>query len=283
VTGATGRIGGLVARELARQGLRPRALVRNPTRAESSLPPGVVPISGDLDEPASLGPAVDGVDALLVVSPVHPRQRTLQGNLVRAAAASGRPLVVKISGLATALDSFVDSGRWHAETEQDIRDLGLPHTFLRPRYFMQNLDLQLAAARSEGVLRAGDGGGRIAMVDAVDVAAVATRLLTGAADFRDEVLDLTGPEALSYAEVASQLGKALGRAVRFEPQQPASLRALFERVGMPDWHIEILLQFDRAFADGLAASPSNAVERVLVRPPRSLSAHLEDATREHGS
>ena len=148
---------------------------------------------------------------------------------------------------------------------------------------MQNLDLQLAAARSEGVFRAGHGGGRIAMVDAKDVAAVATQLLTGAADFRDEVLDLTGPEALTYAEVASRVGKALGREVAFEPQKPAGVRALFERMGMPDWHVEILLQFNRAFAQGLGARVSNAVERVLARPPRSLSAHLADAIHEDGT
>jgi uncharacterized protein YbjT (DUF2867 family) len=276
VTGATGRIGGLVARELALRGLRPRALVRDPARARDALPPGVAPIVGDLEDPASLGPAVDGIDALLVVSPVHPRQRVLQGNLVRAAAASGRPLVVKISGLGTALDSFVDSGRWHAETEQDIRELGLPFTFLRPHFFMQNLGLQLAGARSEGVIRAGAGDARIAMVDVRDIAAVAACLLAGEVDRRDEALDLTGPEALTYAEVASQLGKVLGRDVSYEPLGPAAARALLERIGMPEWHLEILLQYNRAFANGWGARLSDAVEQVLGRSPRSLAAYLED-------
>ena len=280
VTGATGRIGGLVARELVALGLRPRALVRDPARASNPLPAGVVPIVGDLDEPASLGPAVDGLDALLVVSPVHPRQRALQGNLVRAAAVSGRPLVVKISGLGTALDSFVDSGRWHAETEQDIRELGLPFTFLRPYFFMQNLAVQLAAARSEGVLRAGVGDACIAMVDALDVAAVAARLLAGEVDRQGEGLDLTGPEALTYGEAASQVGAALGRTVTYEPQGSATERQLFERIGMPDWHVEIMLQFDRAFARGLGAEVSDAVDQVLARRPRTLSAYLEGAVRD---
>ena len=65
---------------------------------------------------------------------------------MRAAAEAGRPLVVKISGLGAALDSFVDSGRWHAETERDIRELDLPFTFLRPYFFMQNLGLHFAGA-----------------------------------------------------------------------------------------------------------------------------------------
>ncbi len=282
VTGAAGRIGGLVARELVGRGLRPRALGRDlaPSRP---LHPGVVPIVGDLEDPTSLQSAVVGLDALLVVSSVHPRQRALQGNLVRAAAASGRPLLVKISGLGTALDSFVDSGRWHAETEQDIRGLGLPFTFLRPYFLMQNLGAQLAGARSEGVLRAGAGDARIAMVDALDVAAVAARLLMGEVDRRGEVLDLTGPEALAYTEVALQLGEALGREVAYEPQGPAAVRALFERLGMPGWHVEILLQFDRAFAKGWGAEVSDGVEQVLTRRPRSLAAYLEDALRDAGA
>lgn len=278
VTGATGRIGGLVAQALVARGMRPRALVRDPARAQGALPPGVVPIVGDLEAPASLVPAVEGLSALFVVSPVHPRQRTLQGNLVRAAAAAGRPLLVKISGLGTALDSSVDSGRWHAQTEQDIRELGLPFTFLRPYFLMQNLAVQLAAARSEGVIRAGDGGGRIAMVDARDVAAVATRLLSGEVDRRGEALALTGPEALSWPEIALQIGKALGQPVAFEPLTPDAARATFQSIGMPDWHVEILLQFEHAFAEGAAARVSHAVERVLARGPRSLSDHLEDAS-----
>lgn len=280
VTGATGRIGGLVARELAGRGLQPRVLVRDPERARKVLPAGVTPVVGNLDDPDSLRPAVDGLDALLVVSPMHPRQRALQGNLVRAAAAAGRPLVVKISGLGTALDSFVDSGRWHAETEQDIRALGLPFTFLRPYFFMQNLGMHLTTARARGVLRAGAGDARIAMVDARDIAAVAAQLLAGEADRRGEVLDLTGPEALSYEDVASQLGKALGRGIVYEPQRPDAVRAVLERIGMPDWHVEILLQFDRAFVEGWGARPSDAVEQVLARRPRSLAAYLEESLRD---
>lgn len=276
VAGATGRIGGLVARELAGRGLRPRALVRDPERARAALPPGVVPVPGDLDEPASLTAAVEGLDALLVVSPVNPRQREQQGALVRAAAVAGQPLVVKISGLGTAPGSFVDSGRWHAETEEDIRALGLPATFLRPYFFMQNLAAQLPGARSSGALRAGTGDARIAMVDAADVAAVAARLLAGEVDRRGEALDLTGPEALTYAEVASRVGEALGREVRFEEQDAATMRSLFEGMGMPAWHIDILLQFNRAFAEGLGAAVGGAVEDVLGRPARSLGDWLAD-------
>ena len=149
VSGATGRIGGAVTKILQQQyGLVPRGLVRDAEKAREMLP-GVEVVAGDLEDPASLDAAVEGVDAVLLVSPVHPRQRELQGNLARAAAAAGRPLLLKISGLGTALDSYVDSGRWHAEIEADVRVLGLPFTFLRPHFFMQNLAFQLGGARRD--------------------------------------------------------------------------------------------------------------------------------------
>ena len=216
---------------------------------------------------------------MLLVSPVHPRQRELQGNLVRAAAAAGRPLVVKISGLGTALDSYVDSGRWHAETEADIRALGLSFTFLRPYFFMQNLGFQLGGARRDGVIRAAVGDARIAMVDVADVVAVAARLLAGEADLVDEAVAITGSEALGYDDVASVLSDVVGRDVHYERQSTVAARSALEKSGMPDWHVEILLQFNRAFAEGQAAHASDLVERVLGRAPRTLRAYLEEAVR----
>ena len=147
---------------------------------------------------------------------------------------------------------------------------------------MQNLGLHLASARAEGVFRAGAGSARIAMVDVRDIAAVAARLLSGEADRRGEVLDLTGPESLSYEDIASQMAAALGHDVVYEPQSPDVVRAFLKRLGMPDWHVEILLQFDRAFTEGWGARKSDAVQQVLNRPPRSLADFLEEAVREFG-
>lgn len=257
-------------------------LVRSVEKARARLPDGVQIVEGDLADPSSLDRALDGVASVLLVSPVHPRQRELQGNLARAAArASGRPHVVKISGLATAPGSAVDSGRWHAETEADIRELGLPLTALRPYFFMQNLGFQLEAARRRGVIRAAVGDARIAMVDVLDIAAVAARLLAGEVDLVGEAVPVTGGVALGYADVAAELGRVLGRDVAYERQSREEARIALQRSGQPDWHVEILLQFNRAFAEGAAAQVSDTVERVLGRPPRSLRSYLEAAVEGH--
>ena len=276
VTGATGQVGGAVARGLEGEGARVRALVRDVERARARLRNGVELVERDLGDAAAVARAVDWVGAVLLVSSVHPDQRRLQGNVVRAAAAAGQPLIVKVSGLATRPGSYVDSGRWHAETEADVRAARLPFVFLRPYFFFQNLRLQLGRALEDGVLRAAVGDARIAMVDVRDVADVAVALLTGRATRTGEALALTGAEAHGYADVAKLASELAGRELRYEPQTAAEARAALAATGLPDWHRDILLQFNRAFVEGLGSPVSDAVQTVLGRPPRMLRAYLAE-------
>lgn len=277
VTGATGRIGGLVAKQLVELNHAPRVFVRDVEKARRMLAPEVKIVAGDLADEDALARAVDGVDRVLLVSPVHPEQRHLQGTLARAAAAAGRPLIVKISGLGTKADSYVDSGRWHAETEADIQSLGLPYAFLRPNFFMQNLGFAIAGCRESGEIRAAVGDARIAMVDVRDVADVCVKLLTGEAELTGGAHALTARDADSYTDVAKLLGDLMGRSMTYVQQSLDEARLSLEASGQPDWHVEILLQFNRAFREGWGTEPSDVVERLLGRAPRTLADYLAEA------
>jgi uncharacterized protein YbjT (DUF2867 family) len=128
ILGATGAVGGACVRELLARGEPFRALVRSAEKAERLRQPGLEPAIGDLEDPASLDAALEGVERALLVSPLDPRQVELQGNFIAAARRAGSVHVIKLSGLATALDSPVQSGRWHARTEQELEDSGLPRS-----------------------------------------------------------------------------------------------------------------------------------------------------------
>ena len=121
VTGYTGRLGGMVAAQLRdSHSIEPRVLVRpsHLDRPDWKSPQGVEVAVGDYATEASLDAALEGVDAVFLVSPVHPDMRNRELALAeRAAKQRVQPHIVKISGLGTRLDSFVDSGRWHAETK----------------------------------------------------------------------------------------------------------------------------------------------------------------------
>lgn len=281
VTGATGRIGRDVVRELAGYlETKPRVLVRNMVKAQRIFGDTVDYIEGDLADRDCLKRAMQNISAALLLSPVHPQQCELQGNLVHAAKDQGDVYLVKISGLGTSLDSTIDSGRWHAQTEAEIKASGLPYTFLRPLFFMQNLGFLIDSARATGVIRSAVTEHPINMIDVADIASVSAHLLTSRNQLVGESVTLCGSTAHSYAEIARMLGKILDQTVTFQPQQTIDVESGLKKSGMPDWHIQILLQFNRAFNEGMGDVNSNIVEDVLRRKPRTLQEYLAGAVKE---
>jgi uncharacterized protein YbjT (DUF2867 family) len=279
ITGATGRIGRRVVERLVAAQQSVRVLVRDQEKARRLLPDGVEIIEGDLCAIDVVRAAVDGTQAVLLLSTVAPDQVELQGNVVKAALASSRPYIVKISGLATALDSYVDSGRWHAETEQQIKAGGLPYTFLRPLFFMQNLSFLIASATAEGLIRSGVGDAKIAMVDVEDIAAVAAQLLIERRSLMNQAVTLTAAECVTYDEVAQALGQVLEREVRYQPQTLSEVQRVLRNSDQPGWHVDILLQFNQAFIDGYGDAASEIVADVLGRKPTTLLQYLERETK----
>jgi uncharacterized protein YbjT (DUF2867 family) len=275
IVGATGTVGSEVVRQLAARRVPVRALVRTPEKAAAVAGPSVAPVIGDLARPRTLDQALDGVTRALLLSPLDPEQARLQGNFVEAARRAGPVHVVKLSGLGTATDSEVRSGRLHAETERQLEDSGLPFTHLRPLYFMQNL-LGLAGEVAEtGALRAPMGTARIAMVDARDVALAAAATLTSPGH-AGRAYTLTGPAALSFADVAAALSAPTGRSVVYRDQPPADREARLAASGMSPWLVELRMEFWRLLSRGGAATVTDAVRVLTGGPPRSIDQFAAD-------
>jgi uncharacterized protein YbjT (DUF2867 family) len=280
VFGATGQVGREVVRELVALGVRPRVYSQSREKAEGHFGDSVAVVEGDFDDHAALERALRDVESVFLMSPMDPRQVTWQGAVIEAAAGS-RPLIVKLSGLATLPGSYVDSGRWHAESEAKIRALDLPHVFLHPNFFMQNLARSVPGALDRGVLVASASDARIAPVDVRDIGAVAARLLTGQVDRTGATLRLTDTEAFTYESLAAELGELAGRTIEVVEMSEGQTRAALANTGMPDWHIDILLQFNRAFREGLGATTSRDVAEVLDGPPRSVHTYLREQVLKH--
>ncbi|MBL4681854.1 MAG: SDR family NAD(P)-dependent oxidoreductase [Pseudomonadales bacterium] len=274
VTGATGRIGLRVVERLVDANQRVRVFVRSKEKAQRLLSSHVEIIEGDLSDADVVRDAVESVNSIMLLSPVNPEQVTLQGNVVVAAAAGSRPHMVKVSGLGTALDSFIDSGRWHAQTEQQIVSAGLSYTFLRPLFFMQNLSFLFDSARRLGLICAGVENAKIAMIDVQDIAEVATRILINPALMMNQSAALTSLESVSYQTVARTFGEVLGRDVRFEHQSRDDVKKNLMESGQPEWHIKLLLQFNQAFIEGQGDIVNTVAEEILGRAPTSLKKFL---------
>ena len=201
VVGATGRTGQHIVDHLLAGGQPVRIL----TRPTSSVPhhwSAVERVPGDLDDPASLHRALSGVDGLFVVSPMDPALDRLERNAFDAAAGAGTSHVVKMSTTKPEAQSPIPWWRAHWRSEEALRLSGLAWTILRPNGISYFLLEHAGGVREQGILRTAAGDGRMALIDADDIGAVTARIFADPGRYAGEVLDLTGPEAVSYADVA---------------------------------------------------------------------------------
>lgn len=175
ITGATGDVGSRVVECLLRRGERPRVFVRNETKARSRFGDRVDIFVGDLADPASLRPALEGVDALFLVN-TGPQIPALDEAAAKVAKAAGVKHLVKLSSMDVQQGLAI--GAWHERGEAAVRASGVPFTFVQPTGFMSNLLAWAPSIKAEGVVRASTGDGRRAFIHSDDIAALATTALT---------------------------------------------------------------------------------------------------------
>jgi uncharacterized protein YbjT (DUF2867 family) len=245
ITGASGRTSGLIVQEFIQQETRVRALVRDIETVPALRPhPYVELVEGRLGDATTLGPALEGVDrALLISSPRGPMLRD-QCAFIDAAKAAGVRHVVKFSGRETGLD-FLAQNFWatrdHETIEAYLEASGLLWTQLRPSQFMQiYLDELPSIKKHRRLLRPMDDA-RVSPVDLHDVAQVAYRVLTEAGH-EGRRYELTGPEALSMADVAAYISEATGREIPYVNITPDEFVTAMKAEGAPPPVIEVLSQ-----------------------------------------
>jgi uncharacterized protein YbjT (DUF2867 family) len=274
ITGVTGALGGEVVRLLAGADMRLdlRLLARDPSRA-----PDVDTDVRALDYRDPDPAALRGVDTLLLVSASESQdRRDVHRTVVAAAADAGVRHVVYTSFCGAAPDASFTLGRDHHDTEQAIRESGMAHTILRDNFY---LDVLPSFADEHGVVRGPAGTGRVAAVARADVAAVAAAVLRAPEEHAGATYDLSGPEALTMAEVAERAGRVLGRELRFEDETLEEAYAS-RRAGWPDaedWQLDAWVSTYTAIADGSCDLVTDHVERVTGRPARTLEEALGQA------
>jgi uncharacterized protein YbjT (DUF2867 family) len=275
VTGATGHIGSELVRLLADQGAPARALVHSPDKAAPIQHLGLETALGDYEQPDTLDAAMKGCDQLFLLSPPSPRQPQQEQHVIDAARRAGLDHVVKQSVPWAGPDAPVVFCRWHGQVEQHLAQSGLAYTLLRPSSFMQNFLMSAQQVADQGVLYGMFGEGRVAFIDARDIAAAAAELLTNPGH-QGASYTLTGPEALSAAEVAERLSAATGRQVRSVDLGPDGYRQALAGAGMPGWLVDGVVEGNTMLAAGHAATVTDEVARLTGRPPRTFAQFAAD-------
>jgi NAD(P)H dehydrogenase (quinone) len=270
VTGVTGGLGGRVARRLAARGVGQRLVARDPGRAPALA--GAEVAAASYDDRDSLRRAFAGAHTLLMVSASEdPDRLRLHANVVGAAADAGVERVVYTSFFGAAPDCSFTFGRDHWHTEELIRGSGLRFTMLRDNLYLDFLSLMVGA---DGVIRGPAADGRVAAVARDDIADVAVAVLADGDRHDGRSYDLTGPEALTMAEVAERLSELAGRTITYHPETLEEAYASRASYGAPDWEVDGWVTTYVAIASGELEAVSGDVAAVAGHPPISLDDFL---------
>jgi uncharacterized protein YbjT (DUF2867 family) len=263
ITGATGDVGSKVVERLLQRGDRPRVFVREEKKARLRFGDRVDVFVGDLAYAASLRAALEGVDALFLVN-TGPQIPAQDEGTAQVAKAAGVKHLVKLSSMD--VEQGLAIGAWHERGEAAIRASGIPFAFVQPTGFMSNLLAWAPSIKAEGVVRAATGDGRRAFIHSDDIAAVATKALT-TREYDGESIPITGPEALSFAEVTARLGSAIGKPLTFQPISDEEARQRYAVGGASSLETEAHVSLWRAIREGRLANITDIVERILGRKP----------------
>ena len=264
VSGATGRLGGRVARRL---GGELRLLVRDPARAP--LVPGAsVAVAGYGDRKA-LQEALRGAETVLMVSAAETPERVAQHrSFVDAAATAGVRHLVYTSFAGASPHATFTLARDHWATEQHIRLSGLEWTFLRDNLYADFLPLM---ADDNGVIRGPAGDGRVSAVATDDVADVAAAVLRDPAAHAGATYSLTGPAAFTLAEAAETITRVTGRRVTYQPETVEEAYASRAHYGAPQFQVDAWVSTYTAIAAGELEAVTDDVPRLTGHPATSLA------------
>jgi uncharacterized protein YbjT (DUF2867 family) len=267
-----GKVGTEAARSLILRGAPVRVLVRDLGKARALADAGAEVAVGDLDVPTSIDEAMAGVTAVVLVSPAVPAQEL---NVVASAARAGVGHVVKASSKASA-DSPIARRRGQAEIEAGLAASGLPHTLLRSNAYMQNVLALAPAIAATSAFGSAAGKGRVGLVDARDVGAVAAEIAVSPASHAGQTYRLTGPELISNYDVAAALSELLGRTITYTELSFDENRDAMIKAGVPAPIAQMNAQAFSLTADGDAEWLTEDVPAILGRPARSFEQFAAD-------
>jgi uncharacterized protein YbjT (DUF2867 family) len=271
VTGATGTIGSEVVGQLRAAGERPRAFVRDREKARELLGERVEQVVGDLDRAQTIEAALAGVNRIFLLTTQSSRQPDWERTVIAAAADAGVAHVVKLSVFRADEQSPLRFARQHRHAERALEQSGLAWTMVRPVFLMQNL----RAMVRDGAIRTAACDGRVAMIDARDIAAVAVAALT-TAGHEGKIYTLTGPEALTFDDVANTLSQQSGKPIRHARASVDDVRSALQSAGVAAWFADDMARLHAMLAAGYEDLVTDDVRAVTGSPARTLAQFVRD-------
>jgi uncharacterized protein YbjT (DUF2867 family) len=272
ITGASGNVGKEVLKQIAQTGVPVRAAFQSAGKA-ASAPSGVEIVTVDYNQPETLRAALKNVNRVFLVGPPTENLPALERKAVEEIKRSGAPHTVKLSAMGGRAATFP---RQHAESEDYIKSSGVPYTFLRPNGFMQNfVNYNAATINTQNAFYGSQGEGKASHIDIRDIAAVAVKALTEDGHEGKEYT-LTGPQALTNAQIAGILSDDAGRQINYIDLPDEQFKQALLAAGVPEWSAAALVDLQQLYRKGGASAVTRDVEQLLARKPTSFEQFSRD-------
>ena len=275
ITGATGNNGQELIRQLTAMGQRVRVLIRKPAEAAKLDGSNIEVAAGDFDKPETLEAALQGVEKAFLLTPVAERFVQWQKDFIEAAQRAKIKHLVKFSGMGADSHSPSELLKLHAETDDILRSSGVPFTILQPNSFHQNVLSFANTIKVQGVFYWPLKNASQSTVDIRDISAVAAKVFTSSGHEGKSYV-ITGPEALTFQQVAEKLSSVLGRKIQYVDVPISAAADGMRKSGMPDWNVQAVSDLLAYFATGAAATVTDTVPRLLGRPATSFEQFVKD-------
>src|SRR5215475_12840767 len=265
LTGANGTVSSATIAALAGSKHKVIGLVRDAAKGKGL---GVDVRIGDLERPRTLEGAFDGVDVAWLLAPPGPLAPYHMSNALWAAKQAGVAHVVRMSAVGAAHDAPTVNSRLHALSDDEVAVSGIPFTILKPHMFMQSYLFAAQGIADEGNLYWGFGEAKQPAIDVADIAAVAARVLSDPAPHAGKTYTLTSGAAIGVHQVASAIGEAIGKPVKYVPLSVAAMVEGFTKMGVDDYMQVALRDYLTAYSHGWGSPVSDAVKRITGKEPR---------------
>jgi uncharacterized protein YbjT (DUF2867 family) len=277
ITGGTGKISSFLLHKLATgNGISIRVFSRNEGLASQLPKANVEFLTGCFENSAQVLAAVKDIDTIVLITPANPNAASQAAAVVNAAKEARVRKIIRVSVFKAAVDGPTYIAKLHGQTDNLIQASGMEYTILRPGFFMQNLlFLGCPSIRAENKIYFGTGEGKFGMIDLRDIADCIEQIIVSNS-YDKEVLTLTGPESISFYDIADRLSKILQRPIDYIPITPAEVEKSIQAKGLGSWYAAVMRQLCAQYAKNWGLVTTNNVELITSRPARSFDTFAQE-------
>ena len=275
LTGATGKTGSATAKALNEKGITFRALIRNEEKRGDIESLGGEVVIGSIENKEAVDQSMVDVETALILLPNSENQLSLEKQLVDSAKQAGAKRVVKMSSIEATPDATSPIPKLHLESEEYIKQSGLNWTMIKPNFYMQNLLASAGTIKDQGKIFLPMGEGKTGMIDTTDVGKVLAKVLSE--DGHESINhEITGPEILSFNEVAEIFSKGLDKQVDYVDVPLAAYKETLGQFLTNQWHLDAVIDLFKGIADGGIEEKTDTYSELMGESPKSLSEFISE-------